>query len=50
MRWSSPVAKTYGIDAIPFSVLLDKEGKIIGKGLRGPELESKIREALGINS
>ena len=49
-KWDSQVAKTYGVDAIPFSVLLDKEGKIIGKGLRGPELENKIREALGINS
>ena len=49
-KWDSQVAKTYGVDAIPFSVLLDKEGKIIGKGLRGPDLENKIREALGINS
>lgn len=49
-KWNSQVAKTYGVDAIPFSVLLDKEGKIIGKGLRGPELENKIRIALGINS
>ncbi|TAH44006.1 MAG: AhpC/TSA family protein [Bacteroidetes bacterium] len=49
-KWDSQVAKAYGVDAIPFSVLLDKEGKIIGKGLRGPELENKIREALGINS
>ncbi|HNQ61614.1 MAG TPA: TlpA disulfide reductase family protein [Bacteroidia bacterium] len=49
-KWNSQVAKTYGVDAIPFSVLLDKDGKIIGKGLRGPDLENKIREALGINS
>ncbi len=49
-KWNSQVAKTYGVDAIPFSVLLDRDGKIIGKGLRGPDLENKIREALGINS
>ncbi len=49
-KWDSQIAKTYGVDAIPFSVLLDKEGKIIGKGLRGEELENKVREALGINS
>ncbi len=49
-KWASQSAKEYGVDAIPFSVLLDKEGKIIGKGLRGQELENKIREALGINS
>lgn len=49
-KWDTGAAKEYGVDAIPFSVLLDKEGKIIGKGLRGEELENKIREALGINS
>ncbi len=49
-RWNSDVARLYGVDAIPFSVLLDREGKIIGKGLRGEELENKIRDALGINS
>lgn len=49
-KWNSQVAKTYGVESIPFSVLLDREGKIIGKGLRGAELEKKVREALGINS
>jgi thiol-disulfide isomerase/thioredoxin len=42
--WSSQACALYGIDAIPFTVLLDKEGKIIGKSLRGPALESKLAE------
>jgi thiol-disulfide isomerase/thioredoxin len=42
--WDSEAAKLYGVDAIPFTVLLDKEGKIIGKGLRGSELEDKLEE------
>ena len=44
--WESKAAKLYGVDAIPFTLLLDKEGKIVGKGLRGEELEQKVVEAL----
>jgi peroxiredoxin len=44
--WDSKAAKLYGVDAIPFTLLLDKEGKIIDKGLRGKDLELKIQAAL----
>jgi peroxiredoxin len=44
--WDNQVAKQFGIDAIPFTILIDKEGKIIGKGLRGKELESAVEAAL----
>jgi thiol-disulfide isomerase/thioredoxin len=46
--WDNQVAKQFGIDAIPFTILLDKEGKIIGKGLRGKELESAVESALAM--
>ncbi len=42
--WSSVAAKEYGVDGIPFTVLLDKEGKIIEKGLRGKKLKEKLAE------
>ncbi|SKC05051.1 TlpA family protein disulfide reductase [Dyadobacter psychrophilus] len=45
--WTSPIAKTYEIDALPFNVLLDKEGTIIGVNLHGKELEDAIAEGLG---
>ena len=44
--WNSSVVKLYDIKGIPFAVLLDREGKIIAKNLRGPELEAKLEEIL----
>jgi peroxiredoxin len=44
--WDSEAAKLYGVQAIPANFLLDKEGKIIGKNLRGEELEAKLKEVL----
>ncbi len=46
--WQSPVVAQYGFTGIPFAVLLDKEGNIAGKNLRGPALEEKVKELLGI--
>ncbi len=40
------IAKTYGVQGIPFTLLLDKEGKIIAKNLRGAALEEKLAELL----
>lgn len=46
--WNSVVAQTYGVSAIPQTYLLDKEGKVIAKNLRGPALEAKLTELLGM--
>lgn len=40
------IARTYGINAIPKNFLLDPEGKIIAKNLRGPALLEKLKEVL----
>jgi AhpC/TSA family. len=42
--WKNEVAVQYGIQAIPQNFLLDPEGKIIGKNLRGEELQQKLAE------
>jgi len=42
--WDNAVAKQYGIEAIPQNYLLDPQGKIIAKGIRGEELEKKLGE------
>ena len=44
--WDSPVAKLYQIEGIPYNVLINPEGKIIGESLRGQALENKLQEVL----
>ncbi len=44
--WKSPMAAAYNISALPKSFLLDEEGRIIAKNLRGPQLATKLEELL----
>lgn len=44
--WSSAAVGIYKFEGIPFNVLIDPQGKIIGQELRGSALESKLREVL----
>lgn len=44
--WQSEAAKTYNINAIPASFLLDRDGRIIAKNLRGQSLHQKLKEIL----
>lgn len=48
--WQSAAAQTYGVNGIPATFLLDKDGKIIGKNLRGEALEKKLEEVLKVNN
>jgi thiol-disulfide isomerase/thioredoxin len=42
--YGGPTAALYTVTAIPNSFLLDKNGRIIAKNLRGKDLESKLAE------
>ena len=44
--WDDPIAKQYQIRAIPASFVIDSEGNIVGKDLRGPALHSFIGNLL----
>jgi len=45
--WSNEAAQLYKVSGIPFTVLVDKEGKIINTKLRGAELESALQSIFG---
>ena len=42
--WRTVATKLYGFGGIPYTVLIDKEGKIIATRLRGAALENKLKE------
>ncbi|MBX9784345.1 MAG: AhpC/TSA family protein [Chitinophagaceae bacterium] len=44
--WENAAAALYGISAIPFNFLINPEGIIIARNLRGEELEKKLDELL----
>ncbi len=44
--WDNAAGKLYGVRSIPHSVLIDKDGIIIAKNLRGEELGEKLAELL----
>ena len=45
--WTSSGGKLYGVSSIPATVLVDREGKILARNLRGQELENKLKELFG---
>lgn len=46
LMWNTPMVQLYGFSGIPYTVLIDKKGKIIETNLRGPALEQKLKEIL----
>lgn len=41
--WNSSAAKDYKVSSIPFTVLIDREGKVIGTNMRGQELANALK-------
>jgi thiol-disulfide isomerase/thioredoxin len=44
--WKSETGNLYGVSSIPASFLLDAQGRILAKNLRGKELENKLQELM----
>lgn len=42
--WKSSPAQVYGVRSIPTTVLLDADGNLLARNLRGPSLEAKLEE------
>lgn len=47
--WNNAAAQLYRVGSIPQNFLIDPNGKIVAKNLRGPMLDSKLCELLGCN-
>lgn len=47
--WNNAAAKLYRVQGIPFNILVDPQGKIIGRNLRGADLNNKLCQVLGCN-
>jgi thiol-disulfide isomerase/thioredoxin len=45
-NWSNSLATKYGVESIPFAILIGPDGKIIDKQLRGDDLETAVATAL----
>jgi peroxiredoxin len=45
--WDNAAGKLYGVRSIPHNVLINPEGEIIAKNLRGDALEAKLKEIYG---
>lgn len=44
--WNEPIAQLYGIRAIPAAFILDENGVIVARDVRGPDLEKVVSELL----
>ncbi len=44
--WQEPIALLYGVRSIPAAFVLNKDGVIVAKNLRGAQLDAKIEELL----
>lgn len=46
--WNNAAAQMYGVQSIPFTIVVDSDSKVIAAGLRGNRLASLVEEQLGI--
>jgi len=44
--WETAVVQEYGIEGIPFNILVDPNGYIVARNLRGEALEKKLKEII----
>ena len=45
--WNSPLAKKFDVHAIPATILVDRQGKVAAKDVRGEALEPAVARLLG---
>ena len=45
--WQNKVAQQFGVTSIPFTILIDRDGKVIATNLRGAALEQTLQQIFG---
>lgn len=45
--WKGSIVRQYGVSTVPYTVLLDRDGKVIAKNLKAPALEQKLAKLFG---
>jgi hypothetical protein len=45
--WKTVASEVYGVNSIPDNLLIDPQGKIVARGLRGQGLHQKLEEIFG---
>lgn len=50
LGWNSKLGTKYGVNSIPANFLLDANGRIVAKDLRGPALGAQLEKMLGKSS
>ncbi len=45
--WNNAAAQQYGVQSIPYTVLVDRDGKVLDKNLRGTALEQRLARVFG---
>jgi len=45
--WKNEVAQMYSVSSVPHTILLDREGRIIARNLRGPQLDQELEKIFG---
>lgn len=46
LGWNSTLLKQYAVNEIPYNILVDSKWKIIARGIKGEELNQKLKELL----
>ena len=44
--WNSLASDVYSVNSIPDNLLIDPEGTVVARGLRGKDLEAKLAEVI----
>ena len=50
MKWNSPMVQLYGFQGIPYTVLIDREGRMIRKDVRGEDLGATLEEVFAADT